>query len=166
VLPHPENEKSRSHKLAWELDREKIKAEEEIDGCYVIRSDVSPERMDAAGIVAAYKNLGHVERAFRNLKTVQLEMRPVYHKTDKRIRAHVFLCMLAYYVQWHMKQRLEPLFDEDGSGSDRRWTFQGIIDRLKQRSRHTVAMKGIEYQQDGEPDGQQRRIIALLSGKT
>lgn len=162
----PKNEKSRNHKLVWALNHGKIEAEEQTDGCYIIRSDVSPGRMDADGIVAAYKNLGHVERAFRNLKTVQLEMRPVYHKTDQRIRAHVFLCMLAYYIQWHMKQRLQPLFDEDGAGADRRWTFSGIIDRLKQRSRHTVAMQGIEYHQDGEPDEGQRRIIALLTGKS
>jgi hypothetical protein len=62
--------------------------------------------MSTVEVVNAYKSLTFVERAFRNLKTVQLEIRPVYHKTDERIRSHVFLCMLAYYLQWHMEQRL------------------------------------------------------------
>ena len=62
--------------------------------------------------VASYKGLSQVEQAFRNLKTVSLEMRPMYHKTDDRIRAHVFLCMLAYYLQWHLTERLAPLLDE------------------------------------------------------
>ena len=70
--------------------------------------------MAKQALVASYKSLALVENAFRNLKTVQLEMRPVYHKTDDRIRAHVFLCVLAYYVQWHVNQRLAPLFADDG----------------------------------------------------
>jgi hypothetical protein len=70
-------------------------------------------RMTASEVVASYKKLG--EEAFRSLKTVQLEVRPVYHKTDDRIRSHVFLCTLAYYLQWHLKQRLEPLFAADGT---------------------------------------------------
>lgn len=59
--------------------------------------------------------MGLVEKAFRNLKTVQLEVRPVYHKTDDRIKSHVFLCTLAYYLQWHLKRRLERLFATDGT---------------------------------------------------
>ena len=75
--------------------------------------------MAASEVVASYKKLGLVEEAFRSLKTVQLEVRPVYHKTDDRIRSHVFLCTLAYYLQWHLKQRLEPLFAADGTHKDR-----------------------------------------------
>src|SRR6202035_2536253 len=77
-----------------------------------------------------YKKLGLVEEAFRSLKTVQLEVRPVYHKTDDRIRSHVFLCTLAYYLQWHLKQRLEPLFAADGTHTDRQWTVRNVIERL------------------------------------
>src|SRR5262249_23921780 len=78
-------------------------------------------------VVASYKKLGLVEEAFRNLKTVQLEVRPVFHKTDERIRSHVFLCTLAYYLLWHFKQRLEPWFAADGTHKDRQWTVRNVI---------------------------------------
>ena len=139
-----------------------MEQEERLDGCYVIRTEVSLERLDTESVVDAYKSLGHVERAFRNLKTVQLEMRPFYHKTDDRIRAHVFLCMLAYYLQWHMTQRLKPLFDSDGVGSEREWTFSGVIDCLKSRHQHTVLLKGVEFTQHGEWTEEQKRIVDLL----
>src|SRR5258708_34818989 len=86
--------------------------------------------MAASEVVASYKKLGLVEEAFRSLKTVQLEVWPVYHKTDARIRSHVFLCTLAYYLQWHLKQRLEPLFAADGTHKDRQWTMRNVIERL------------------------------------
>ena len=156
------NLKSNFHELSWEIDQEKIAREEQLDGCYVIRTDTPSKQLNSAGVVNAYKSLGHVERAFRNLKTVQLEMRPVYHKTDDRIRAHVFLCMLSYYIQWHIQQRLQPLFDSDGVGSERRWTFSGIIECMRQRCRHTVSIGGVEFQQDGELTKEQRRIMELL----
>lgn len=156
---------SRSHKLIWSFDEEKIAKEQRLDGCYIIRTDVASEKMDTESVVKTYKSLGNVERAFRNLKTVQLEMRPVYHKTDDRIRAHVFLCMLAYYVQWHMTQRLTPLFEEDGKGSSRCWTFAQVIDCLKMRCRHTIGIKDVEYEQDGELTQDQERIMDLLRGK-
>jgi len=156
------NLKSKSHKLRWELNQEKIAREEQLDGCYIIRTDSSQDQLTGDGVVQAYKSLGNVERAFRNLKTVQLEMRPVYHKTDDRIRAHVFLCMLAYYVQWHMQQRLKPLFDSDGSGSNRRWTFAGVIECMRQRCRHSVSAQGIQFQQDGDLTEEQHEIMDLL----
>jgi hypothetical protein len=154
--------KSISHKLTWTFNQEKIDKEEQLDGCYVIRTDSPQDQLTSKKIVHAYKSLGNVERAFRNLKTVQLEMRPVYHKTDDRIRAHVFLCMLAYYVQWHMLQRLRPLFDSDGIGSKRRWTFSGIIECMRQRCRHTVRAQNIKFQQDGELTEEQQKITDLL----
>ena len=97
-------------RLEWRFDAEKIVAEKRFDGCYIICGNVPVERMAKQALVASYKSLALVENAFRNLKTVQLEMRPVYHKTDDRIRAHVFLCVLAYYLQWHVNQRLAPPF--------------------------------------------------------
>ena len=72
-----------------------------------------------------------IEQAFRNMKTVRLEIRPVYHKTDDRIKCHIFICMLAYYVLWHMNQRLKPLFKADGVGTDRKFTFDYVIESLK-----------------------------------
>jgi hypothetical protein len=76
------------------------------DGCYIVSAEVPKDKMAAAGVVASCKKLGLIEEAFRNLKTVQLEGRPVYYKTDDRIKIHVFLCTIAYYLQWHLKKRL------------------------------------------------------------
>src|ERR1700724_2152981 len=90
-----------------------IAAEAALDGIYVVRTNLPAEHSDAAATVRAYKSLSGVEHAFRSLKTVDLELRPVFHWTAPRVRAHVLLCMLAYYLQWHMRRRLAPmLFDE------------------------------------------------------
>jgi len=100
--------------LAWARRDEAIAAEAALDGLYVIRTSLPKERLDANATVAAYKSLAHVERAFRSMKTVDLHVRPVFHYSEQRVRAHVFLCMLAYYVEWHMRARLKPmLFDDE-----------------------------------------------------
>ena len=92
---------------------ESIAAEAALDGLYVVRTSLPADELDAEGAVRAYKRLGAVERAFRSLKTVDLRVRPVFHRTADRVRAHVFLCMLAYYVEWHMRDRLKPLLFDD-----------------------------------------------------
>jgi len=90
-----------------------IAAEAALDGIYVVRTNLLAAQSDAAATVRAYKSLSGVEHAFRSLKTVDLELRPVFHWTAPRVRAHVLLCMLAYYLEWHMRQSLAPmLFDE------------------------------------------------------
>src|SRR5436190_813695 len=90
-----------------------IAAEAALDGIYVVRTSLPAEHSDTAATVRAYKSLSGVEHAFRSLKTVDLELRPVFHWTAPRVRAHVLLCMLAYYLQWHMRRSLAPmLFDE------------------------------------------------------
>jgi hypothetical protein len=100
--------------LTWQRRHEAIAQEVALDGLYVIRTSVPAEQLDAAAAVAAYKSLSHVERAFRSIKTVDLHVRPVFHYNTQRVRAHVFLCMLAYYVEWHMRARLKPmLFDDE-----------------------------------------------------
>ena len=100
---------------------ESIAAEAALDGLYVVRTSLAETRLDAEGAVRAYKRLSAVERAFRSLKTVDLKVRPVFHRTADRVRAHVFLCMLAYYVEWHMRQRLKPLlFDTTTRAPPRR----------------------------------------------
>jgi transposase len=152
-------------KLQWQLDQAKIQAEERFDGCYIVVAEVPPDKIATAQVVASYKKLGFVEQAFRNLKTVQLEMRPVYHKKDDRIRAHVFICMLAYYVQWHAHQRLKPLFDQDGQGKDRQWTFAGVIERLMAIRTNRVQSSGVEFELHTQPDVVQRQILDLLAKK-
>ncbi len=100
--------------LTWERRHEAIAQEAALDGLYVIRTSVPAQQLDAAAAVCAYKSLSHVERAFRSIKTVDLHVRPVFHYNTQRVRAHVFLCMLAYYVEWHMRARLKPmLFDDE-----------------------------------------------------
>ena len=92
---------------------EAIADEARFDGFYVLRTSLPVELADAAGTVRAYKSLAQVERAFRCFKTVDLELRPVFHWTAPRVRAHVLLCMLAYYLEWHMRQPLAPMLFDD-----------------------------------------------------
>ena len=99
--------------FTFQRDREKIAAEEELDGLYIVRSNVEPELFDAEQTVRAYKDLSKVERAFRSMKTVDLKVRPIYHRNAQRVRAHVLLCMLAYYVEWHMRSALAPVLFDD-----------------------------------------------------
>lgn len=95
-------------------DTQSITTEAALDGVYVLRTSGPAEALDAASTVRAYKSLATVERAFRSLKTVDLYVRPIGHRLTERVRAHVLLCMLAYYVEWHMRQALAPLlFDDD-----------------------------------------------------
>ena len=85
------NWKVQERKLIWEVDQQKSQAEQQLDGCYIIHSNVSSQKLSKEAVVASYKKLAAVEMAFRNLKTVQLEVRPVFHKTDDRIRCHFYL---------------------------------------------------------------------------
>jgi transposase len=97
----------------YERRPDSIEREKKLDGIYVIRTNVKSEAMSAPEVVRSYKQLSNVERAFRSLKTVDLKVRPVHHRLADRVRAHVFLCMLAYYVEWHMRRNLAPLLFED-----------------------------------------------------
>lgn len=98
----------------YERKTANIKREQSLDGIYVIRTSVKKEVLSSQQVVASYKSLSGVERAFRSLKTVDLHVRPIHHRLPNRVRAHILLCMLAYYVEWHMRQSLAPiLFDDD-----------------------------------------------------
>ena len=104
--------------FAYRRKPESIAAEAALDGLYVVRTSLPAGELDAEGTVRAYKRLSVVERAFRSLKTVDLKVRPIYHRAAGRVRAHVLLCMLAYYVEWHMRERLKPLlFDDDDAAA-------------------------------------------------
>ena len=105
---------AREDGLSWSRDRAKIDAEAALDGIYIIRTSLGAEDIAAAEAVEAYKSLSQVERAFRSMKATRLEVRPVHVYNANRVRAHVFLCMLAWYVEWHMRQCLAPtLFEDD-----------------------------------------------------
>ncbi|GAB7544574.1 IS1634 family transposase [Cupriavidus sp. 8B] len=100
--------------FTWERKAEQIQQEAALDGLYVVRTSLPATDLPAEAAVMAYKGLAVVERAFRSLKTVDLQVRPVFHWNAARVRAHVFLCMLAYYVEWHMREKLKPmLFDDE-----------------------------------------------------
>jgi transposase len=90
-----------------------VAREAALDGIYVIRTSVPEELLDANAVVGAYKNLSVVERAFRSLKSIDLKIRPIFHRLAERVKAHVFLCMLAYYVEWHMRKALAPILFDD-----------------------------------------------------
>ncbi len=109
--------------------REDIIAEESaLDGFYVIRTSVPRESLSSEDTVRTYKSLSQVERAFRRIKTVDLEIRPIYHWKDDRIRAHVFLCMLAYYLEWHLRGVLKPILFDDHERESAEALRQSIVD--------------------------------------
>jgi hypothetical protein len=101
------------HDLSFTRDAASIALEAALDGFYVLRTNVPAESLSAPDAVRAYKGLACVERAFRSMKTVDLELRPVFHWAAPRVRAHVLLCMLAYYLEWHMRQALAPMLFDD-----------------------------------------------------
>ena len=99
--------------LSFTRDHAAITAEAALDGFYVLHTGVPADALNAADTVRAYKSLARVERAFRSLKTVDLDIRPIFHWVSPRVRAHVFLCMLAYHLEWHMRQALAPMLFDD-----------------------------------------------------
>ena len=100
------------------------------------------------------------------MKTVLLELRPIHHKSDDRIIAHIFIVMLAYYLQWHFMQRVAPLFANDGEGDERRWSFDIIIKRLKSITRVEQLIKNIVIKTNiSTPDTEQKEILRLLNIK-
>ena len=125
-----------------------IAAEAALDGIYIIRTSVTAQRMDAATCVRNYKSLAHVERAFRSIKTIDLKVRPIHHHLEGRVRAHIFLCMLAYYVEWHMREAWRELMfaDEDQVAKLTR-------DPVAPAKRSPAAMKKVQSRRldDGSP---------------
>ena len=99
--------------FSYRRNRQSIAAEATLDGLYIVRTNLAATELDAEETVQAYKGLSVVERAFRSYKTVDLKVRPIYHYAADRVRAHVFICMLAYYLEWHLRQRLAPLLFDD-----------------------------------------------------
>lgn len=110
-----------SSSFTYERKEEQIRAEAALDGFYVVRTSLSEKDISAKDTVSTYKRLSVVERAFRSMKTVDLKVRPIFHRLEKRVRSHILLCMLAYYVEWEMRQRLAPvLFDDEDAEAARR----------------------------------------------
>ena len=136
-----------------------IAAEAALDGLYIIRTSVRSERMDAATCVRTYKSLAQVERAFRSIKTMDLKVRPIHHHLENRVRAHIFLCMLAYYVEWHMRQAWRELMftDEDQAA-------KLVRDPVAPAKRSDAAMKKVLNLtlEDGSPVHSFQTLMAQL----
>jgi len=139
-----------------------IAAEAATDGIYVVRTSLAETVLDDAATVRSYKSLAVVERAFRCIKTVDLHIRPVHHWLAERVHAHVFLCMLAYYVEWHMRQRLAPmLFDEtDREAAEAR--RRSVVAKA-QRSQAAVTKQTTGLTEDGLPVHSFRTLLADLA---
>ena len=146
--------------FSFEINRDKVKKEAALDGIYIVRTSLSKERMDTEETVRSYKLLSQAERAFRSFKTVDLMVRPIRHRLEDRVRAHIFLCMLAYYVQWHMMEAWRPLLyaDEDQEAKDLR-------DPVAPAKRSDSAMKKVRTKQldDGSKVYSFRSLLGHLA---
>ena len=138
-----------------------IAAEAARDGVYVVRTSLPAESLDDAGSVRAYKSLAQVERAFKSLKTVDLHVRPIYHWLGDRVRAHVFLCMLAYYVEWHMRAKLAPMLYDD-TDKEAAEALRNSVVAKAQRSPAAVAKRTKGRTEDGLPVHSFQTLIADL----
>ncbi|MBF0630719.1 MAG: transposase [Magnetococcales bacterium] len=104
----------------WHINQANINTGADLDGIYIVRTRLPADRMDAMDTVRSYKRLAKVEQAFRSIKEIDLQVRPVHHRLDGRVRGHIFLCMLAYYVEWHMAEAWRPLLFAEEHGNIRR----------------------------------------------
>ncbi|MBT3328168.1 MAG: IS1634 family transposase [Gemmatimonadales bacterium] len=143
----------------FEVNQEKVDAEAALDGIYVVRTSVEKKTMDTDQAVRSYKQLSNVERAFRCLKSVDLMVRPIWHRLEDRVRAHIFLCVLAYYVQWHMIEAWRPLLfaDEDQQAKASR-------DPVAPAKRSEAAMEKVHTKrlEDGSPAHSFRTLLKHL----
>jgi len=148
--------------LHFEPDQTRITDEAALDGIYVIRTSVPSKALSAEGAVRSYKHLSRIERVFRSLKTVDLKVRPIHHRKADRVRAHILLCMLAYYVEWHMRKALAPiLFDDHDpeAGEQRRRSVVAPA----QRSTAAEMKAHTKRSEDGGPAESFQSLLADLA---
>jgi len=149
----------------WKPKPGSIEREAALDGIYVIRTGVPAEQLTSSQVVATYKSLSTVERAFRSMKSVDLKVRPIYHHQAERVKAHVFLCMLAYYVEWHMRRALAPLLfdDEDHQAAQaQRTSVVAQAQRSESAQRKAASQQTVE----GLPVHSFRSLLADLATLT
>jgi hypothetical protein len=139
-----------------------IDAEAGLDGIYVIRTSLSAKALDDSRSVRAYKSLAQVERAIRSIKTVDLHIRPIFHWAAPRVRAHVCLCMLAYHVEWHMRQRLAPMLYDD-TDKDLAETLRASVVAKAQRSPSAIDKETYGTTPDGLPVHSFQTLLADLA---
>jgi transposase len=175
--------------FTYHRDQDKIAAETALDGIYVIRTSVDTTRLGAADVVGAYKNLAHIERDFRSIKSDDLDLRPVRHYLADRVKAHILLCMLAAYLTWHLRKTLAPLTFTDKNISPRSdpvspaqrsteatlkdttkkthdnlpaYDYPGLIAHLGHLTRNTISFAGQHFDKLANPTPVQRRAFELL----
>jgi len=176
--------------FTYRRNEDKIAAEAALDGIYVIRSSVSTDRLDTTEVVGAYKNLAHIERDFRSIKSDDLDLRPVRHYLTDRVKAHILACMLAAYLTWHLRVTLAPLTFTDENIPQRpdpvapaqrspeakatdaakktpdglpAYDYPGLIAHLGQLTRNTISFAGQRFDKIANPTPVQRRAFELLS---
>jgi transposase len=134
--------------FSYERNQEQIDAEAQLDGLYMLRTSVGEKQFTSEQVVESYKQLSTVEQAFRFMKTVDLKIRPIHHRTEDRVRAHVFVCMLAYYVEWHMRESLAPLLFQDCDKESAKASRTSIVapakrsERAQEKARKKVTPDG------------------------
>ncbi len=177
--------------FAYRRKDEQISAEAALDGIYVLRTSVAKERLDAAGVVRSYKQLKWAERAFRTLNG-PLEVRPIYHRLEDRVRAHLFLCMLSCYLEWHLREawaeltfcderqpeQADPVAKAKRSDAatdkarhkrtargETPHSFESLLAELSLRTRNTVRIgdSGASFERLAEPNAVQARALELVS---
>jgi len=151
--------------FGWQRKPANIEREAALDGIYVIRTSVPAQALHDAQVVECYKGLSSVERAFRSMKSVDLKVRPIYHHQADRVRAHVLLCMLAYYVEWHMRRGLAPLlFDDEDHAGAQAMRSSIVAPARRSASAHKKAVS--KQTSDGLPAHSFRTLLADLATLT
>ena len=150
----------RDDSFDFEIDQAAVTAEASLDGIYVVRTGLPADRLNADDAVRSYKLLGQVERAFRSFKTIDLNVRPIRHRLENRVRAHIFLCMLAYYVQWHMMEAWRPLLFSDEELEAKASRDPVAPARRSDKALDKVHSKSLE---DGTETQSFRTLLDLLS---
>jgi len=148
----------------WQRRAESIRREAELDGIYVVRTSEPKERLSAQDTVRGYKSLSQVERAFRCLKGLDLRIRPIFHHTEDHVRAHLFLCLLAYYVEWHLRVAWAPLLFEDEELPKARRERDAVAPA--QPSASVKAKKADRQTQQGLPVQSFDTLLAHLASRT
>jgi len=175
--------------LTWQPNQAGIAAEAALDGIYVIRTSVPATRLDTPATVAAYKALSHLERDFRNIKTDDLDLRPIHHWLPDRVRGHVLICLLAQYLTWHLRRALAPLTYTDehpparanpvapaarSAHADRKAarhttddrqparSFRGLLEHLATLTRNTITIGDRTFDKISTPTETQHRAFELL----
>ena len=148
--------------FGFERNTEAIEAEGKLDGFYVIRTNLDKATLATSDVVRVYKSLSQAERAFRSIKTVDLEIRPIHHRLSDRVRAHVLLCMLAYYLEWHMRQALAPILFDDHQRAEAAAARSSIV-APAQRSKAARRKAATKRTTDGLPVHSFQSLLAELA---